>query len=216
MGSKPRARNITPCLSAASFEPHSPSGCESLWPADSTCGLPGVNYLGHHHNYFWYQVASQCVVNKISFHNASGATDTPPSHRSHYDCGGFAHTFSGAPWTAPVFVKRLTWRLRNVLAAKAMAVSAMRLQAATRLQATFRGARLRVVLAARAMAASAVAAGLWLADAQGTARAVPRELECGTRTGRSARPPRTPSCAPCPTRHCIAAIGGTPRTSVRR
>ena len=75
---------------------------------------------------------------------------------------------------------------------------------------------LRVVLAARAMAASAVAAGLWLADAQGTARAVPRELECGTRTGRSARPPRTPSCAPCPTRHCIAAIGGTPRTSVRR
>ena len=46
----------TPCLSAASFEPHSPSGCESLWPADSTCGLPGVHYLGHHHNYFWYQV----------------------------------------------------------------------------------------------------------------------------------------------------------------
>ena len=43
-----------------------------------------------------------------------------------------------------------------------MAVSAMRLQAATRLQATFRGARLRVVLAARAMAASAVAAGLFL------------------------------------------------------
>ena len=43
-------------------------------------------------------------------------------------------------------MKRLTWQLRNVLAAKAMAVSAMRLQATTRLQATFRGARLRVVL----------------------------------------------------------------------
>jgi hypothetical protein len=41
-------------------------------------------------------------------------------------------------------VKRLTWRLRKVLAAKAMAVSAMRLQAATRLQATFRGARLEL------------------------------------------------------------------------
>ena len=75
-------------------------------------------------------------------------------------------SFPRAPWAA-VFVQRHTWRLRKVLAAKAMAVSAMRLQAATRLQATFRGARLRVVLAARAMAGLAASR---LALAGGCAR----------------------------------------------